>query len=160
MERQDLKNECITERINQIIEQIDPKRIHEYYEVQEVILESLDQEHKKKFEMLIDDLVAWGMEECRAVYGAAFFDGLRVVPNIMPITELSETDKISKLCHKSKRPIFITKDGYGDLAVMSFETYEKLICLISSDPYLSEAGALSLNELPTGDLERNQRDSW
>lgn len=78
MKRPDLIEEYITERINQIIERIDPKRIHEYYEVQETILESLDQEHKKKFEDLIDDLVAWGAEECKAVYVAAFFEGLRL----------------------------------------------------------------------------------
>lgn len=65
-------------QIDQIIREIDPKRVHEYYEVQEAILESLDQEHKGKFEALIDDLVAWGEEECKAVYIAAFFEGLRL----------------------------------------------------------------------------------
>ena len=65
-------------QIDQIIREIDPKRVHEYYEVQEAILESLDQEHKGKFEALIDDLVAWGEEECKAVYVAAFFEGLRL----------------------------------------------------------------------------------
>ena len=65
-------------QIDQIIREIDPKRVHEYYEVQEAILESLDQEHKEKFEALIDDLVAWGEEECKAVYIAAFFEGLRL----------------------------------------------------------------------------------
>ena len=33
---------------------------------------------------------------------------------------------ISKFCHKYREPIFITKDGEGDLAVMSIETYEEL----------------------------------
>ena len=39
-------------------------------------LQSLDQEHKKKCEALIDDLVAWGAEERRTVYKAGFLDGL------------------------------------------------------------------------------------
>jgi PHD/YefM family antitoxin component YafN of YafNO toxin-antitoxin module len=34
--------------------------------------------------------------------------------------------KISEFCHKYREPIFITKNGEGDLAVMSIETYEEL----------------------------------
>ena len=49
----------------------------------------------------------------------------------MPIIK-SSTDlrnnytEISKFCHESREPIFITKNGQGDLAVMSIETYEML----------------------------------
>jgi prevent-host-death family protein len=35
--------------------------------------------------------------------------------------------EISEFCHKYREPIFITKNGEGDLAVMSIETYEDLI---------------------------------
>ncbi|WP_010256110.1 type II toxin-antitoxin system prevent-host-death family antitoxin [Treponema primitia] len=34
--------------------------------------------------------------------------------------------EISAFCHKYMEPIFITKNGEGDLAVMSIETYEAL----------------------------------
>jgi PHD/YefM family antitoxin component YafN of YafNO toxin-antitoxin module len=34
--------------------------------------------------------------------------------------------EISSFCHKYREPIFITKNGQGDLAVMSIETYEEL----------------------------------
>jgi len=34
--------------------------------------------------------------------------------------------KISNFCHKYREPVFITKNGEGDLAVMSIETYEEL----------------------------------
>ena len=34
---------------------------------------------------------------------------------------------ISELCHTYSEPVFITKNGKGDLAVMSIETYEQLI---------------------------------
>jgi PHD/YefM family antitoxin component YafN of YafNO toxin-antitoxin module len=34
--------------------------------------------------------------------------------------------EISAFCHKYREPIFITKNGEGDLAVMSIETYETL----------------------------------
>lgn len=33
---------------------------------------------------------------------------------------------IAKMCHECNEPVFITKNGKGDLAVMSMETYEKL----------------------------------
>jgi PHD/YefM family antitoxin component YafN of YafNO toxin-antitoxin module len=34
--------------------------------------------------------------------------------------------EISEFCHKYREPVFITKNGAGDLAVMSIETYEEL----------------------------------
>jgi PHD/YefM family antitoxin component YafN of YafNO toxin-antitoxin module len=38
----------------------------------------------------------------------------------------SNYSEISAFCHKYREPIFITKNGEGDLAVMSIETYEAL----------------------------------
>lgn len=49
------------------------------------------------------------------------------MPQIRPITELWNTNEISELCHSNNEPIFITKNGYGDLVVMSIEAYENLI---------------------------------
>lgn len=46
---------------------------------------------------------------------------------IIPIKELKDTTKISELCHASSEPIYITKNGYGDMVVMSMETYEATI---------------------------------
>jgi PHD/YefM family antitoxin component YafN of YafNO toxin-antitoxin module len=34
--------------------------------------------------------------------------------------------EISDFCHKYREPVFITKNGEGDLAVMSIETYEAI----------------------------------
>ena len=34
--------------------------------------------------------------------------------------------EISEFCHKYMEPVFITKNGAGDLAVMSIETYEEI----------------------------------
>ena len=34
---------------------------------------------------------------------------------------------ISTFCHTYNEPVFITKNGKGDLAVMSIETYEALV---------------------------------
>ena len=36
-------------------------------------------------------------------------------------------NEISTLCHQYGEPIFITKNGKGDLAVMSIEAYEQLL---------------------------------
>ena len=51
------------------------------------------------------------------------------MPQIRPITDLRNTNEISELCHAKKEPIFITKNGYGDLVVMSIETYESLMSI-------------------------------
>ena len=44
---------------------------------------------------------------------------------IIPIKDLRDTNKISDLCNESNEPIFITKNGYGDMVVMSIKTYEE-----------------------------------
>ena len=36
-------------------------------------------------------------------------------------------NEISTFCHQYGEPVFITKNGKGDLAVMSIEAYEQLI---------------------------------
>lgn len=48
------------------------------------------------------------------------------MPQIRPITDLRNTTEISELCHAKREPIFITKNGYGDLVIMSMETYETI----------------------------------
>ncbi len=49
------------------------------------------------------------------------------MPNIKSSTDLRNGyNAISALCHKSREPVFITKNGQGDLAVMSIEVYEEL----------------------------------
>jgi PHD/YefM family antitoxin component YafN of YafNO toxin-antitoxin module len=49
------------------------------------------------------------------------------MPNIKSSTDLRNNyNEISTLCHENREPIFITKNGQGDLAVMSIETFEML----------------------------------
>ncbi|MCL2396585.1 MAG: type II toxin-antitoxin system Phd/YefM family antitoxin [Defluviitaleaceae bacterium] len=43
---------------------------------------------------------------------------------IIPITELRNTNEIAELAHSRKEPIFITKNGYGSLVLMSMEAYQ------------------------------------
>ena len=61
------------------------------------------------------------------------------MPQIRPIKDLRNTTKISELCHQLKEPVFITRNGYGDLVVMSIETYEKKIAQLELYQKLGEA---------------------
>ena len=47
------------------------------------------------------------------------------MPRIIPIRDLKNTSEISDLCHSHEEPVFMTKNGYGDMVIMSMETYEK-----------------------------------
>ena len=46
------------------------------------------------------------------------------MPQIIPIRDLKNTSEVSERCHATSEPIFITKNGYGDMVLMSMETYE------------------------------------
>lgn len=49
------------------------------------------------------------------------------MPVIKPISDLrNKANEISDLAHRSDEPIFITKNGEGDLVVMSMAQYGKL----------------------------------
>ncbi len=63
------------------------------------------------------------------------------MPQIMPIKELKDTSAISELCHKAEEPIFITKNGYGDMVVMSMDTYDELLEQAMTDTAIAEAEA-------------------
>lgn len=63
------------------------------------------------------------------------------MPQIRPITDLRNTNEISEICHAKKEPLFITKNGYGDLVVMSIEAYEELIETAKTDAAISAAEA-------------------
>lgn len=46
---------------------------------------------------------------------------------IRPSSDLrNRYNEISDFCHKHREPVFITKNGTGDLVVMSNEEYERL----------------------------------
>ena len=49
------------------------------------------------------------------------------MPVIVPVRDLKDTNKISELCNREKRPVFITKNGYGDMVIMSMAYYEEAI---------------------------------
>lgn len=68
------------------------------------------------------------------------------MPSIRPSSDLRNNyNEISKFCHQHGEPIYITKNGQGDLAVMSIETYERLIGKFELYKLLNE-GMDSMNE--------------
>lgn len=76
------------------------------------------------------------------------------MPQIRPITDLRNTNEISEICHKSKKSIFITKNGYGDMVVMSMETYERKMALVEVYNKLSKAEAELANGTSLKDGEK------
>ena len=57
------------------------------------------------------------------------------VPRIRPVSDLrNKFSDISNAVHESNEPVFLTKNGRGDMVVMSFEAYEQN--LFQSEIYL------------------------
>ncbi len=49
------------------------------------------------------------------------------MPQIRPISDLRNNfTEVSKLVHETQEPIYLTKNGYGDMVVMSIEAYDTL----------------------------------
>ena len=49
------------------------------------------------------------------------------MPVIRPSSDLrNKYNEISTICHQTQSPVYITKNGAGDLAIMSIELYEYL----------------------------------
>lgn len=60
-------------------------------------------------------------------------------PTIRPISDLRDTNSISELCHSQQEPVFITKNGYSDLVIMSAAAYERQLALLEVYRKLGEA---------------------
>ena len=53
------------------------------------------------------------------------------MPQIIPIRDLRDTTKLSEMCNTTNEPIFITKNGYGDMVIMSMSVYEEQLARIN-----------------------------
>ena len=48
------------------------------------------------------------------------------MPQIRPVSDLRNNfADISRIVHETSEPVFLTKNGYGDMVVMSMEAYER-----------------------------------
>ena len=64
------------------------------------------------------------------------------MPNIRPISDLrNNSNEISEYCRVAREPVFITKNGVGDMVVMNIEVYEKQQAQIELYAKLAEAEA-------------------
>jgi len=64
------------------------------------------------------------------------------MPTIRPISDLrNSSNEISEYCRTSREPVFITKNGVGDMVVLSIETYERQQAQIELYAKLAEAEA-------------------
>lgn len=65
--------------------------------------------------------------------------GADFMPRIIPIRDLKDTAAISQMCDESTEPVFITKNGYGDMVIMSIKAYEEKFALLDVYAKLAEA---------------------
>lgn len=76
------------------------------------------------------------------------------MPRIIPIDDLKNTSDISDMCHKKDEPIYITKNGYGDMVLMSIEMYEETMKQVD----LSRSIEISKEQARNGQV-RESRES-
>ena len=77
------------------------------------------------------------------------------MPIIRPISDLRNNfTHISEAVHSDDEPIFLTKNGIGDMVVMSLEYYEKQLAKLELYQKLNEARA----EIRNGAIGKNARD--
>lgn len=49
------------------------------------------------------------------------------MPQIRPVSDLRNNfAEISRTVHETREPVILTKNGYGDMVVFSYEAYEKI----------------------------------
>lgn len=63
------------------------------------------------------------------------------MPKIIPIRDLKKTSEISQMCQEATEPIYITKNGYGDMVIMSVKMYEDKLFMLDVYNKLAAAEA-------------------
>ena len=89
-----------------------------------------------------------GLLSVNAVLYHVIFKIFRENPFLLLVAchkDLRNTTEISEICRLSKEPIFITKNGYGDMVIMSMETYERSFAKLEIYQKLAEAEAQITN---------------
>jgi prevent-host-death family protein len=55
------------------------------------------------------------------------FTGGVILDTIRPVSDLRNNfAEISKIVHETSRPVFLTKNGFGDMVVLSMDAFENL----------------------------------
>ncbi len=63
------------------------------------------------------------------------------MPRIIPIRDLKNTTAVSQMCSESNEPVYITKNGYGNMVIMSIQAYEEKMFMADVYAKLAEAEA-------------------
>lgn len=72
------------------------------------------------------------------------------MPKILPISDLRNNfNAISEICHKEAEPVYITKNGKGDLVVMSLAYYEQIKAKLDLYEKIAVAEIEKANNAPT-----------
>ena len=62
------------------------------------------------------------------------------MPTIRPISDLrNNSNEISEFCRTSREPVFITKNGVGDMVVLSIDMFERQQAQLDLYARLAEA---------------------
>ena len=68
------------------------------------------------------------------------------MPQIRPISDLrNKFTEISRIVHEDKETVFLTKNGLGDMVVMSLDDYMARKFIHDVDLKLAEAGSEAVN---------------
>ena len=71
------------------------------------------------------------------------------MPAIKNTTDLLQNySEISEFCHNYREPVFITKNGHGDLAIMSMDTYDEIMSRLE----LYQAIEIGMNQIENGEI--------
>ena len=71
------------------------------------------------------------------------------MPAIKNSTDLLQNySEISEFCHNYREPVFITKNGQGDLVIMSMETYDEIMSRLE----LYKAIEIGMNQIENGEI--------
>lgn len=80
------------------------------------------------------------------------------MPTIKSSTDLRNNyNEISTFCHETKEPVFITKNGRGDLAVMSIDLFNKFMSKYELYSLLDQSES-DFNNNRTLSFEESMRD--
>jgi prevent-host-death family protein len=81
--------------------------------------------------------------------------GRLYMPVIRPVSDLRNNfSSISETVHSDDEPVFLTKNGVGDMVVMSIEHYEKQLARIELYQKLNEAS----DEIRNGAVGKDARE--
>ena len=86
------------------------------------------------------------------------------MPTIRPISDLrNNSNEISEFCRSSREPVFITKNGVGDMVVLSIDMFERQQAQLDLYGRLAEAeteAASGIDSVGFYEFVKKQKDDY